>query len=213
VPSPTAAPTASDAPASPGCGASGAVASLELMLACTMLPDPRELPAPIATLEPWTYVKSDFTPTIMFSVGRGWTAVQATEGFFDIQDKPNSVDVVAVQFGNVAEADTAEEAAANVAERPNLTVSQPEDVTIDGVPGIHLVVETTDPANTSPPVFRPVIRLTPGDVSIASARRLDLSLLDVDGQVLAVMVGGSIAKWDRALRLATPVIESVQIGD
>lgn len=172
-----------------------------------------ELPSPIALLRPGRYFKDGFEPRVAFTVAEGWTAAQATAGFFDIQDDPGSLDVVAVQFGNVTEADSAEEAAANVAARPNLTVSDADDVKIDGVPGIHLVVDTTDPLDTDPPVFHPVIRLTPGDVSIASARRLDLTLLDVNGQVLAIMVGGSVAEWDHALELSTPVIESVQIGD
>jgi hypothetical protein len=171
------------------------------------------LPAPVVELEAGTYLKEGFDPRVTFTIAEGWTAAQATAGFFDIQDDPGSVDVVAVQFGNVTEADTAEEVAANVAARPDLTVSEPDEVTIGGYTGVHLVVDTTDPLETSPVVFRPVIRLTPGDVSIASARRLDLNLLDVDGQVLAIMVGGSVAEWDHAMELATPVIESVQIGD
>ena len=205
---PTQRPT--EQPPSPGCGPS---ASLVLVLACTQEPEPRELPAPVTELEAWTYVKSDFTPKITFSVGRGWTAAQATTGFFDIQDKPGDLDVVAVQFGNVTEADTAAEAAANVRARQNLAVSEPEEVTIGGYEGVHLVVETTDPLDLEPVVFHPVIELKPGDVSIATARRLDLNLLDVDGQVLAIMVGGSIAKWDRAERLGGSVVETVQIGD
>jgi hypothetical protein len=172
------------------------------------------LPAPVVMLDPGTYFKKGFEPKITFTVGDGWTAAQATAGFFDIQDDPGSLDVVAIQFGNVTEADTAEEAAANVAARPNLTVSEPEKASIGRYPGTHLVVETTDPLDTDPPLFHPVIGLTPGDVSIASARRLDLTLLDIaPGTVLAIMVGGSIAEWDHALELATPVIESVEIGD
>ncbi len=176
-------------------------------------PPALELPDPVAALDPGTYTKSSFTPTVTFTIGDGWTAAQATAGFFDIQDEPGSLDVVAVQFGNVTEADTAAEAAANVAARSDLVVSEPDDVKVDGVPGIRLVIETTDPLDKTPPIFHTVITLTPGAVSIASARRLELTLLDVDGSVLAIMVGGSIAEWDRALEMATPVVESVTIVD
>ncbi len=191
---------------------------------CTAPPQPtatpsaqsaRELPAPVAELEAGTYFKKGFEPRVTFTVDEGWSAAQATAGFFDIQDDPGSLDVVAVQFGNVVGADTAEDAAAAVAARPNVTVTEPEKASMGRYPGTHIVVETTDPLDTNPPVFHPVIKLTPGDVSIASGRRLDLTLLDIGspGQVLAVMVGGSIAEWEHAMEIAAPVLESVRIGD
>jgi hypothetical protein len=170
------------------------------------------LPAPVAQLEPGTYSKAGFTPRVTFTVGDGWTAAQATAGFFDIQDEPGSLDVVAVQFGNVVGAEDAQSAAEAVADRDGLKSGDIEAVEIDGYHGFRMTVETTDPLDTQPPVFHPVIRLTPGDVSIASARRLQLTLLDVDGDVLAIMVGGSIADWNHAIAISTPVIESVQIG-
>ena len=51
-------------------------------------------------------------------------------------------------LANVTEAETAAEVAANLAARSSLLVSQPETVTVDGVPGIRLVIETTDPLDT-----------------------------------------------------------------
>ena len=75
------------------------------------------------------------------------------------------------------------------------------------------MIETTDPADSDPPIFRPILTTAAGPLSIASGRRLWVSLLPVGNGVLAVMVGGSIAEWDYALELAEPVLESVVIGD
>jgi hypothetical protein len=52
----------------------------------------------------------------------------------------------------------------------------------------------------------------PGPLSIASGRRLEVTLLDMDGSVMAILVGGSIAEWARALELSRPVLKSVTIA-
>jgi hypothetical protein len=182
-------------------------------LTTTEPPVPADLPAPVIALEPGFYTKCAFLPKVSFWIGEGWTAVQSTTGFFDIQDNPGSPDVVAVQFGNVAGANTAAEAAASVDAKENLLILDRYRVKVDQYRGIYMLVETTDPLDTTPPVFHPVIDLTPGVISIASARRLELTLLNVDGGVLAMMLGGSIAEWDHALEMGGPVMGSVQIGE
>jgi hypothetical protein len=53
----------------------------------------------------------------------------------------------------------------------------------------------------------------PGPLTIAPDRRLWVSFLDTDEGLLAVMVGGSVARWDEALAAAEPILESVTIGD
>ena len=54
----------------------------------------------------------------------------------------------------------------------------------------------------------------PCPVAISPQRRLWVSFFDVPGDgVLAVMVGGSVARWDKSLAAAEPVLESVRIGD
>jgi hypothetical protein len=142
----------------------------------------------------------------------GWTAEQSAPGFFDIEDEPGSLDVVAVQFGNLVGPETAEAAVAEIAARDNLTVTEAVPIAVDGVTGLQVVVETTDPPDTDPPVFRQVMTVPPGPLSIASGRRLQATLLDMDGSVLAILVGGSIAEWDRALESSRPVLESVTIA-
>jgi hypothetical protein len=163
-------------------------------------------------LAPGRYTREGFEPRIVLEVGEGWTAQQVAPGFFDVERNPGSLDVIAVQFGTVVGAESAADAVADIASNAGLTMSAPEMVEVGGVEGLRVVVETTDPADSDPPVFRQVLSVTAGPLSIASARRLEVTLLDVDGGVLAVLVGGSVAEWERTLRAARPVVDSVTIG-
>jgi hypothetical protein len=150
---------------------------------------------------------------VTFEVGEGWVAQQVAPGFFDIEDVPGSLDVIAVQFANVTEAETAGDALDEILRQPNLRFGESEKIEMAGLTALRVVVETTDPPATNPPIFRPVLTVTAGPISIGSARRLQVSLLDVDGAVLAILVGGSIANWEATLAIASPVVESVTFGD
>ena len=170
------------------------------------------LGAPGEELDPGRYTRDGFEPRITFAVGDGWTAEQATSGFFDIQDEPGSLDVVAVQFANVVGDASADDVVAEIQANPQLSVSAPESAEIGGLDGTRVVVETTDPPETQPPVFRTVLVVAAGPLSIASGRRLQVNLFDTPNGLLAILVGGSIAEWDRALQASEPVLESVTIG-
>jgi hypothetical protein len=172
----------------------------------------QELPAPVDELAPGRYTKSTFLPAVTFEVGDGWTAQQSAPGFFDIEDDPGSLDVVAVQFANVVGPETADAAAAEIAALDDLSVTEAVPIAIDGITGLRVVVETTDPADTDPPVFRQVMTVPAGPLSIGSGRRLEVTLLDMHGSVLAILVGGSIAEWERALERSRPVLDSVTIA-
>lgn len=171
-----------------------------------------ELPPAGTLLEAGRYTNSSFSPRVTFEIGPGWTAAQALPGFFDIQDDPGSLDVIAVQFANVVRAESAAEAAQSIEDRPNVSVRGFEQLTIGDYRGVRLVAETTDPADRPTPIFRPVLDSRPGALSIASGRRLQVNLLDVDGAVLAILVGGSIAEWGRTMEVATPILDSITIG-
>jgi len=170
------------------------------------------LGAPGEELDPGRYTREGFEPRITFAVGDGWTAEQAASGFFDIQDDPGSLDVVAVQFANVVGDASADDVVAQIQANPQLSVSDPERVEIGGLEGTQVVVETTDPSDTEPPVFRPVLVIAAGPLSIASGRRLQVNLFETPNGVLAILVGGSVAEWNRALQASEPVLESVTIG-
>jgi hypothetical protein len=199
TPAPTSAPT--------GChGTDGATPG------CTPSAPAQALPSPGSELAAGRYTSDMAGPSISFYVADGWTTVQQLPGFFDIQDDPGSLDVVAVQFTIASGFETAEDAAADIEARANLTVSDRQPVVTADLQGIELVVETTDPADAQPVIFRPVLDTPSGPISIGSGRRLQINLFAVGGQVVAVMVGGSVAQWDRAVRLSQPVLRTVYIS-
>jgi hypothetical protein len=171
------------------------------------------LPPAGAPLGPGHYEKADFRPRVFFAVGDGWTTVQQAPGFFDIEDVPGSLDVVAVQFTTATGSTTAEDAATRIATRPNVSLVERDDVTIGGLSGIRLIIDTTDPADSDPVIFRPVLTTPAGAVSIGSGRRLEVNLFTVKEGVLAILVGGSIAQWDRAEQLSPPVLDSIIVTE
>ena len=163
-------------------------------------------------LAPGRYTRAEFTPRIGFSVREGWTAQQVAPGFFDVQQDVGSPDVIAVQFATVAGAGSAAEAAAAIRANPQLRVVQDARSRVGGHAALRLLVETLDPAATDPPIFRQVLTVTAGPIGIASGRRLRIDLIDTGSAPLAILVGGSIAQWARALEVAEPVVRSVSVG-
>ena len=58
----------------------------------------------------------------------------------------------------------------------------------------------------------PVMHVPPGSLGISPGRRLWIAFFDTPEGLVAVMIGGSVARWDKALLAAEPVLESVTIG-
>ena len=174
-----------------------------------------ELTSGSAVLPAGTYTRSGFEPRITFEVGDGWFAGSVVEGFFDVQQDKGSPDVVAVQFANVegvvgpggavTAATTAEAAAQTIKSNSGITVIGESDSRVGGLTGLNLEVENDADAHT------PIVEVAPGPLGIDPDRRLWISLFDTDAGVLAIMVGGSVAQWDRALALAEPMLESIVI--
>lgn len=165
-------------------------------------------------LEPGRYTRNGFIPRITLELGDGWTAEQSAPGFFDIQRGAGTLDVVAVQFGRVTGHASGDDAVAAMTDNPQLSIVEgPEPTTVDGVDGARLVVDTADGPETQPPVFRPVLTVEAGPLSIASNRRLEVRLFDTSDGVLAILVGGSIRAWDEAVAAAQPILASVTIGE
>jgi hypothetical protein len=170
-------------------------------------------------LPPGRYTRSGFTPTITFEVSGEWYAEQLFAGFFDVQQDVGSPDVIAVQFarpssvfgegGGSTSVTTAAEAADVLRGHPGLTVLDESESQLGGRQGVVLEVEHggASAANVS------LMMVPPGPLGIAPDRRLWVAFLDTDDGLLAVMVGGSVAKWGEALAAAEPVLESVTIGD
>ena len=56
-----------------------------------------------------------------------------------------------------------------------------------------------------------VMELGAGELGIDPNRRLWVGLYDTGAGVLAVMVGGSVDRWEEAMTAAEPVLESIRI--
>ena len=171
-----------------------------------LLGDPGEV------LAPGRYTRPGFAPPIAFTVGEGWTAQQVAPGFFDVQQEVGSPHVIAVQFANVTGSPTAAGIAAAIRGNGELQLVGDERAEVAGREAIRITLQTRDPVDTDPPIFRPVLTVTAGPIGIASGRRLRIDLIDTPAGPLGLLVGGSIERWERALELAGPVVESVEIG-
>lgn len=197
-----------------GCGSPATPSSdAESPLASPSATEVRELGAAGDDLEPGRYTRAGFEPRITFQVGEGWTAEQVGAGLIEVQQGVGSQHAIAVGFARPLGSATALEAAEGLAANPALFVSEPEEVTVDGLDGIRIEVETTDPVDLQPPMSREVLTLTDGRISIVSGRYLQVTLLDTPDGVLAILLGGSVANWPITLEIATPVVDSVTIGE
>jgi hypothetical protein len=200
IPSPPASTPAPDSPASASASAANA---------------PKEIRG--GELAPGTYTNSGFEPRITFDVGEGWQGVQNASGFFDVQQDPDTPDVIAVQFGNVdavfgengssVEIDSAADAVPIIRENTNFEIIGESPSQISGLEGFTVEVENAVGRDVS------VVHVPAGPLAISPDRRLWVSFFDTPDGVLAVLVGGSVAKWEETLALAEPVLESVRIGD
>jgi hypothetical protein len=206
---PTGTPTATRAAPSPGPATASPAA------AASTAAGPLEIRG--GDLAPGTYTHSGFDPRITFDVGEGWQGVQNAGGFFDIQQDPDTPDVIAVQFGNVdavfgedgsaVEIDQAADTIPIIRENPGLTILGESPSLMSGLEGFTVEVENAAEGDV------PVLRVPAGPLAISPERRLWVSFFDTPNGVLAVMVGGSVARWDESLAAAEPILESVRIGD
>ena len=177
---------------------------------------PIELPSGSSALAAGTYTRAGFRPPITFALDDGWFPGTVTDGFLDVQQERGTPDVIAVQLGLVKQvvgaggsavpATTAAEAAAAIRGNPGVTVIEESASRLGGLNGQNVVVENQGTARAG------IMDVAPGRLGIDPGRRLWMSLFDTPDGVLAVMVGGSVARWDDALRIAEPVLESVVIG-
>ena len=176
-----------------------------------------ELTASSEPLVPGRYTRAGFLPRVTFEVSGPWYAVQLFDGFFDVQQDVDTPDVVAVQFATPdavygergAEVPLTDPSTVVAAFEANatLTVVESSASRMDGLDGFQVTVENAGDG------VAPVMRVPPGPLSILPGRRLWMAFFDTPDGILAVMVGGSVARWDETLLIAEPVLESVTIGD
>jgi hypothetical protein len=169
------------------------------------------------TLPAGRYTRSDFAPRITFQVDDPkWGGWQVLHGFFDIQQDHGSPDVIAVQFGlatvvygqghESVPITSASQAAEALQRNDGLVIAETSTPTIDGHGGFQVTVENHADLNAS------IIDVAPGTLSILHDRKLQVAFFDTPQGVLAILVGGSTAKWTDAVAAAKPVLGSVAIG-
>jgi hypothetical protein len=178
-----------------------------------------EVTGSTGALAPGRYTRGGFEPRITFELDGPWHSVNAFHDFFDVQQDVGSPDVIAVQFAlprlvyprpdQPAEVPNA--AAAVVALEGNTRLKTVESSTskIGGLDGYHITVE--NPADDFGDVT--VLVVGPGALGISPGRRLWCAFFDTPQGILAILVGGSVARWDEALEASEPVLESVTIGE
>jgi len=174
-----------------------------------------ELRSTTEPLPPGIYTRTSFTPAVTFSLTEGWRAVQLFDGFFDVQQKVGSPDVIAVQFarptivygagGQGVEPTSAAEAAEALRRNDAFTVFGDNEAQVGRLDGQVIEIENAGDAHTN------VMVVPPGPLGIDPGRRLWVAFLDTPDGLLAVMVGGSVKEWQEAMDAAEPVLESIQL--
>ena len=177
---------------------------------------PRELTASPAPLPAGTYTVAAFVPTVTLDVDGTWSSVNRAPDFFDVQQDVGSPDVVAVQVvrpagivgadGTPASPTDPAAAIETLRSNPGLMEIEASESRIGGLTGRQVTVE-----NTTGRIVE-VLRVGAGTVSIADGRRLWTAWFATPDGLVGIMVGGSVATWDRALGLAEPVLESIRFG-
>lgn len=166
-------------------------------------------------LAPGRYTRSEFEPRIELELDGTWQAVQLFDGFFDVQQDVGLPDVIAVQFAKPTGVDGADgtdepaDAAAAVElvrANPNLVVIDSSGARIGGLSGHQVTVANAGAAHAR------ILLVPPGPLGIDPGRRLRIAFFDTDAGLLAILVGGSTARWEETLAAAEPVLESVVVG-
>jgi hypothetical protein len=180
-------------------------------------PDVLDLPPSGSALESGTYTRRGFLPSITFAVDDGWHAGTVGDEFFDIQLRPGTPDVVAVQFGivhaaigadgRVIDAESAASVVAAIGANPGLVVLGESESRLGGQRGLNVEVENRSGGHSA------ILDVAPGRLGIDDGRSLWVSVFDTSAGVLAVMVGGPSDGWDGALLAAEPILESVVVDD
>ena len=180
--------------------------------------EPMELVATSDPLPPGTYTRAGFEPPVTFELGEGWRAVQLVAGFFDVQRDVGSPDVIAVQFArpvriwsasrveSIAVTTTAGAATA-LAANDRLAIRETSESELGGLTGTVVEIENAGEGHEH------VMELAAGELGIDPGRRLWVGFYDTDAGLLAVMIGGSVDRWDEALAAAEPVLESIRIDE
>lgn len=100
-----------------------------------------------------------------------------------------------------------------LAAHPDLNASEIEEVTIGGVPGYQIVVETSVPEECSEPpwVFLLALPIV-GDYHLDDDMTARITTVDVGGTTLFISVESLTEDWDLMKSVADPFVEALDIG-
>ena len=202
----TATPTPEASSMPPDATASAAEPTLEPTTTPVPTPVPAgevaELHASPDPLPPGTYTREGFTPQVTFTLDEGWQAHNMLNGFFDVQQDAGTPDVIALQFarptsvrgdggGGVSVTRAQEAADVLGANTAFVRVGDLLAVEVGGLPGVRITIENQGSADAG------VMQVPPGPLGISPERRLQVTFIDTDDGLLAMLVGGSVARWRR----------------
>ena len=173
----------------------------------------RELTASPVPLPPGTYTRAAFRPAVTLELNAGWTSVNRFDDFFDVEQDVGSPDVIAVQVARprgmiggsgFQSVGIPREVREVLSQNPGLTLGASSDSRIGGLEGQVFEVENRSGQHVG------VMQLGPGTLGIDPGRKLRIACLTTPDGLVAVMVGGSLAKWEEALAAAEPILESIR---
>ena len=175
--------------------------------------DVRELTASPAPLPPGTYTRTAFRPAVTLEIPEGWSSVNRFDDFFDVEQDVGSPDVIAVQIARprgivgrsgVQSVGTPHEACEVLSENPGLRMGASSHSRLGGLDGQVCVVENGSGQHVG------VMALGPGTLGIDPGRKLWIACFTTPQGLVAVMVGGSVGKWNEALAAAEPILQSIR---
>src|SRR4051812_20563947 len=170
----------------------------------------RELPAVEgAGLPSGRFTKPDFSPRLSFRLESGWHVGHDLAGFFDVQRRPGSLDVIAVQFALPLDATTSEATIRQLRRTTGLHVTDRGRTHIGGLPAREVLIDSTN-RHLTPAHYTPIFSVAAGSLYIGSGRRLLVDFVETRGVLLAVLVGGSDRSWPATLHAARPVVGSIR---
>ena len=185
----------------------------------------------LGQLAPGRYTTQVFSPPITYTVPEGWTNGEDLLGNFLLQRKgdPRFLGIyrnVSAPLACVEEIDPAaglrvDELSDWYTSHPGLVTTDPEPITVGGLPGVVIDV-SLDPSWTTgcawsggQPSVGIVFGVGPSSLThvLSTSRRAErLYLLEVEDGNVVIEVGPEGASLERYLEVVTPIVESLRFG-
>ena len=180
----------------------------------------RELPQANVNLPAGRYADSDFVPRVTVEVeDLVWVSGEQADGLVTLlrSASPGSQESITLRFArptsihagpdSITDATTATAAVETLVANPAVVHLVANESLMDGVAGSAIELDAAADGQTYG-----VMLTKAGSIEVAAGRRLWVAFFDTPEGLLAIVVEGSSAAWERDLGLVEPVLESVTIG-